>query len=94
MNTLGILFLTVLIEGTISFLAGENKNGEPRTYLKYLGLAAGMGLAVAYNVDLPGMVGLSTSMPIINYLLSGIVIGRGSNYVNDIIKFISGRNEQ
>lgn len=89
MNTvLGIIFLATFVEGLINYLTGDS-SGVPRTALKYVGLVIGTVVAVAYQVDIPGMVGLATAWPIVNYIVSGIIIGRGSNYVHDVLGSIS-----
>lgn len=86
MNILGITFLAVFLEGTITYLFGKSTNGA-RNWIKYISLLAGVALAIAYKVDIPSMAGLA-GVALINYIVSGIVIGRGSNYVNDLITSI------
>lgn len=90
MNILGITFLAVLLEGTLAYIVGKSDaNTGPRNWIKYVALAAGVLLAIGYKVDVPTSVGLSTAWPLLNYVISGIIIGRGSNYVNDIITSFS-----
>ncbi len=90
MNIIGITFLAVLLEGTLAFLVGpSNEHTGPRNWVKYVALLAGVLLSIGYKIDLPSSVGLTTTLPILNYIISGIVIGRGSNYVNDIITSFS-----
>lgn len=83
MEIIGILFLATLIEGLVEYLFA--KEGESRPWLKYVSLVLGIGAAIAYKVDIPGMLGLVADYGVINWVVSGIVIGRGANYVNDII---------
>lgn len=78
-----IVFLAVFLEGTLNYIAGTSKEA-PRPWLKYVALVAGIGLAIGYKVDIPSMVGLPF-VPWLNYALSGIAIGRGSNYLNDLV---------
>ena len=86
MNILGILFLAVLLEGTLAYLVGKStEDTGARVWIKYVALVLGAALAAAYKIDIPAMVELSTPVPMINYIISGIIIGRGSNYVNDIV---------
>lgn len=85
-NILGIMFLAILLEGTLAFLLGKSDTYTgPREWIKYVALLGGIILAVAYQVDIPSMLGLSSPILLVNYVISGIVIGRGSNYVNDIV---------
>ncbi len=83
-DILGILFLATLLEGFIAYLFGEGQ-GEKRNYLKYVALVFGTIMAVSYKIDIPAMVGLTSPYPFVSFILSGLVIGRGSNYVNDLI---------
>lgn len=85
METLaGLFFLATFVEGMIQYFAGESKY-ETRPYLRYISLALGVGLAVAYKVNIPELVGITSSFAAVDWLLSGVIIGRGSNYLNDII---------
>lgn len=82
----GIFLLATIIEGLITYLFGKSEDGaEERAYLKYVSLVLGIGAAIAYQVDLLAMVGLVSAVPFVGYIISGLVIGRGSNYLNDII---------
>lgn len=89
MEALGILFLAMLVEGTVNYLAGDSEATRP--YLRYITLALGIGAAVAYRVDIPAMVGLIGMWPWVNYAISGIIIGRGSNYTHDILEWVRSR---
>ena len=93
MEIIGIMFLAVLLEGTLAFLLGKSDESTgPREWVKYVSLVGGIALSIAYRVDIPSMVGLSTAVPLVNFIVSGIVIGRGSNYVNDIITSFTKKN--
>ena len=82
----GVLFLSTLIEGLITYIAGERSEiDKPRNYLKYISLALGILLAIGYNIRLTEWIGFSSTFPAVDYIISGIVIARGSNYVNDTI---------
>lgn len=82
----GIFLLATLIEGLITYLFGSSPEGAPeRKHLKFVSLGLGIAAAIAYRVDIPAMIGLTTAIPFVGYIVSGLVIGRGSNYLNDII---------
>lgn len=83
-SIIGIMFLATLIEGLIEYTVGSAE-GDHKPWLKYASLALGIAAAIVYQVDIPAMVGLATSFPIANWIVSGIVIGRGANYANDLI---------
>lgn len=75
---LAILFITTFVEGLAEYLFQGSKN------IKFIALFFGVMLAIAYQIDIPAMVGLG-GIPVVNWIVSGILIGRGSNYVSDII---------
>lgn len=79
----GILLLAFFVEGLIEYLFGKDNETQP--ILKYVALLIGVLLAVAYNVDILAMVGLHSIVPLIGNVVSGVIIGRGSNYVNDFV---------
>ena len=87
MEILGIIFLATLVEGMINYIFGDKNN---TFYLKYMALILGVVLAIIYKVDILAMAGLVTEVSFVNYILSGMIIGRGSNYVNDLISTIRG----
>lgn len=89
MNLLGIVLLATLIEGLITYLFGKTSEEMPlRPWLKYVSLCMGIALAVAYEIDIPKMVGLVSVVPLVGYVVSGLIIGRGANYLNDIMSLI------
>jgi hydrogenase/urease accessory protein HupE len=87
MSIIGILLLATLIEGTITYIWGESSD-TPRPALRYISLALGIVVAVAYKIDIPAIVGLASEYSVVGYIVSGLIIGRGANYINDIFKLI------
>lgn len=88
---MGIVLLSTLVEGLITYLFGKtSEEMPPRPWLKYVSLAFGVALAVAYKIDIPSMTGLSSGLPVVGYVVSGLIIGRGANYLNDIFALIKG----
>lgn len=79
----GAVLLATVIEGLVEYLFGEVDAVKP--YLKYVALAFGIVAAFAYNLDLLAYLGMSAAFPFVGNVISGLIIGRGSNYVNDII---------
>ena len=51
--------------------------------LRYLAAGTGIGLAFAYQVDLFTLFGLQPPVAWLGYLVTGIILGRGSNFVHD-----------
>lgn len=85
MDTLaGLLFLATFVEGTLEYTLGEDKY-KSRPWIRYVALAVGAVVAVAYRVSIPELIGLSSPIQYVDYVVTGVIIGRGSNYLNDIV---------
>lgn len=81
----GALLLATLVEGLITYLLGKGDGYAPREYIKYVSLLFGVIVAVLYRVDIFMLAGLVPIHPVVGYVTSGLVIGRGSNYLNDFV---------
>ena len=81
--TIGIFALAFFVEGLIEYLFA--KDGASQPALKYVALGLGVVLAIAYNVDILALVGMTSVVPLVGNVVSGIIIGRGSNVVNDFV---------
>ena len=85
--TIGIFFLATFVEGFVEYFFGGGGHAS-KPYLKYIALLLGVGAAIAYQVDLLASVGLHSVFPFVDYVISGIIISRGSNFLNDLVKFV------
>lgn len=92
MAIIAILFLATFVEGLVEYLFGKVEKMKP--VLSYIALFLGVALAVAYKVDIPAMLGLASDFGIVNFIVSGLIIGRGSNYANDIITSFQPKEDQ
>ena len=79
MNPVSLIFLATFVEGLTEYVFSGFRG------VKYIALALGVVAAVAYNVDVLAVFGLTSGFPYVNQVVSGLIIGRGSNYLNDII---------
>lgn len=86
MEIIGVMLLATLIEGFIEYFV--DKEGVMKGRIKYLAAGIGIVVAIVYQIDLLEAAGLTTSVPIIGYVFSGLIISRGSNFVNDVISKI------
>lgn len=50
-------------------------------------------LCVLTGIDIFPIVGLTISVPIIGSVLTGIIVSRGANFVNDLFTKLKGGNE-
>ncbi len=96
MEIFSLVFLSTFVEGLVKYLFdvvtgvedGGLANGKLewlKPYTHFFALFIGVVFAVAYRIDIPAMFGLVTEHAFVSYIISGIAIGRGSNYLNDII---------
>jgi len=83
------LFFGFLVESLVEYFLSE-WIGE---WTKYASAVVGVVLSCAYRLDLvAALTGLS--IPIAGCVLTGLVIGRGANYINDIIDFVRSYTER
>lgn len=55
----------------------------PPIALRYAAAIVGVILAIIYRADLLSMIGLSPLYPIVGYVITGLIVGRGSNFLHD-----------
>jgi hypothetical protein len=82
--TLGELIIEALKPGLQPLIARLSVPPDVNVYL-YLSLALGMALAGCYRADLLWAVGLSESATVVGVITTGLFIGRGANFVSDVI---------
>ena len=95
----GILVLASLSEAIVEYLfapivdvgphdepippGGNGRLNWRVLILRYLSVFIGVSLCIIYQVDLLTFFGLASPWPWVGYLVTGILIGRGSNFVHD-----------
>ena len=93
----GILLLATLAESLVEYLVRplvkpwgdgdpppETRYLEIRTMiLRYIAAFVGVLLCIAYRADLLAIVGLASPVPWTGPILTGLLIGRGANFVHD-----------
>lgn len=85
-----ILFLAFLAEGMTEYfarpiLAWAGSVDTSPMWLRYIAMIVGVALAFGYRADLLLMVGFPAVHPLVGIVLTGILIGRGSNYMHDLV---------
>lgn len=96
-TTIGIFFLASFVEGTVTYITTPPKGEEESLFIKkvkpyrsVVAVVLGVGLALAYGIDVPASIfGLNASW--VGMLISGVAIGRGSNYLNDMISLVRNK---
>ena len=87
---LKIFALAFIVEGTAEYLFKwiweilEAKYKLPAKTFRYVAMAVGIFLCFNYNLDIiRDWIGLDAQLMEVGIVLTGIMIGRGSNYVHD-----------
>ena len=84
LETLTIAFtLAILVEGLIEYFVAKKDTSQP--WLKYVAAGVGVFVCVVYKVDILASLGAVTAIPHVGSVLTGLIVGRGSNYLNDFI---------
>lgn len=93
-NIASLILLAVFVEGFIQYFVSNPEKKQP--WLKYVSAVIGVVVAIAYKADLIAILGLTSSLPYVGgyvgQVITGIIISRGSNYLNDFISRV--RNPQ
>lgn len=85
----GLVLMAIVIEGVITYIKEifVNKNVM---WQQVLGIVLGIVVAVGYNADLFALFGLTSTIPLLGCVLTGILLSRGSNYIFDLVKQLQG----
>ncbi len=82
--TLGELIIEAIKPALNPLITRLNLPADINPYL-YISLALGLLLAFVYQADLLTAVGLSAAPTTAGILTTGLFLGRGSNFVHDVI---------
>lgn len=86
--------LATLVEGFVEYVFGTLFDKVPKLLaykwaLMYVSLAIGVALTFYYQLDLIALVanvaGAQLASTPVGIALSGLIIGRGANYINDFV---------
>lgn len=85
----GLVLMAIVIEGVITYIKEifVNKNVM---WQQVLGIVLGIVVAVGYNADLFVLFGLTSTIPLLGCVLTGVLLSRGSNYIFDLVKQLQG----
>lgn len=90
LSPLAVIFaFATLNESIIEYLFGSVK--QLRAYLPLIALATGVFLTFTYQINIFSvLLGIESNSPFLDFLLSGFIISRGSNFINDIAQKVLG----
>lgn len=85
----GLALMAIVIEGVITYIKEifVNKNVM---WQQVLGIVLGIVVAIGYNADLFSLFGLTSTIPLLGCVLTGVLLSRGSNYIFDLVKQLQG----
>ena len=66
--------------------SGEGGSEDPTArdlVLRYAACLVGVALCIVYDADLLGLLGLLPPWPWVGPIITGLLIGRGSNFIHD-----------
>ena len=84
-----LVLMAIVIEGVITYIKEifVNKNVM---WQQVLGIVLGIVVAIGYNADLFALFGLTSTIPLLGCVLTGVLLSRGSNYIFDLVKQLQG----
>ena len=81
---LGITTFSILIEGIIAYFNEFFVQGQV-VWQMVLSIVFGIIFSVSYELDLLEYFGVKSKIKYIGFIITGILISRGSNYIWDLI---------
>lgn len=57
-------------------------------------MLVGVLIAINFNIDMFSLMGITGAAPIVNKILTGILIGNGSNFIYDLVHTINSFGEK
>lgn len=84
--------MAVVVEGLISY-AKQIAIEKSIAWQNILAIILSIVLSYCYSIDIIGYFGITTEVPYISFILTGILISRGSNYVFDFIKLVTMKTD-
>jgi len=76
-----LIFMALVVE----FLTSVFKKLVTDRYSQLVSMAIGMFLCTVYQVGIFSAMELETPYPIVDYLLSGIIVSRGANTLYELV---------
>ena len=83
-----ILILASLNEAIMEYLFGNLERLKP--YLNLIGLFLSIFLTFLFQISIFSLFGLQTNAPFLDFLLTGVIISRLSNFINDFAQKVLG----
>ncbi len=86
---ISLTLMAIIVEGLITYLKTFFVAGKPQWQM-LVGIGLGVTVTLVYNVDIFSLLGITSTIPFVGTVLTGILISRGSNYIFDLIETLQG----
>ncbi|OQB14584.1 MAG: hypothetical protein BWY15_01096 [Firmicutes bacterium ADurb.Bin193] len=87
MDIASLLFLAVMVEGIVTYVSSFCLGGKCQ-WKMLASMVLGIVVAINFEIDVFEFLGFESTIPYMSKILTGIIIGRGSNYVADFLKTV------
>lgn len=84
---LKVVIMSMIVEALIETLKMTWRK-DKFNVSKILAIVIGIIVAIVYRIDMISIVGIEATWSIFGYILTGILISRGANFVSDLLKGI------
>ena len=78
------IFMAVFIEGITTYIKSAMVH-NCFTIGMIISIIVSIMISICYEIDIPKQFGISSKIPYIGSIISGLLIARGSNYLYDFI---------
>ncbi len=93
MELISFMFMAFFVEGLVDFVKQIVDADKSIKYAYILSIVLGVATCCIFNLNLLSLLDINTTVPFAGNIVSGFIIARGSNYLNDVIsKFLTKEN--
>lgn len=90
MELTSFIFMAFFVEGLVEFVKQIVDADKNVKYTYILSIVLGIAVCCIFNLNLLSLLDINTSVPFAGNIVSGFIISRGSNYLNDLVsKFLN-----
>ena len=79
-----VIVFSILVEAIVELVLGDITSC-PKWVKKVSSIAIGIFVCIVYKIGIIGLLGVAGGIPVVDYVLTGIMISRGSNYLSDLL---------
>lgn len=84
-----LITVSIITEGITEWLKMSFKLDDNANVIYIITAALGVAVALLTGADIFAALGISTRVPFVGQILTGVLCSRGSNYVYDVMRKLS-----